>query len=137
MSGDALGLTLKPMVTADIKRGKIGGRFDFGVTGISIGVTAGMTHPTIHWCRACGPWGCCCFSYPCGWGWGSESKREFDRLTVGGDRPGKTRNLLSSLGSAADDTPPVMGMVNISQIGVKHVAVNFAQFVEEVGTTAC
>jgi hypothetical protein len=62
-----MGLILKPVLTVDIKRGIVKGRFDLGITAISLAITAGMTWPSIHWCRACGPWGCCCFKYPCGW----------------------------------------------------------------------
>ena len=44
---------------------------------------------------------------------------------------GGVRNILSQFGDDGDRTPPVLGMVNISQIGVRHAAVNFADFREE------
>ena len=129
LDGTALGLHLKPQMTLDIKRGKVGGRFDLGLDAISIAATAGMTYPDIHWCRQCGPWDCCCIQYPCGWGWGSESTHEFDRIRIGHV---PVRNLLSVSGDDSDRTPPTIGMVNISQISATHAHVNFAKFTEEV-----
>ena len=119
---------LKPLMTVDAKRGKVGGRFDLGVDVISLGVKAGLTFPSFKMCRACGPWGCCCFSYPCGWGWGSNNEFEIDRISLG---TGGVHNLLSEIGDASDRSPPKVGTVNISQIGARHVAVKFASFTEE------
>ena len=129
MDGEALKLILQPSMTVDMKRGKVGGRFDLGITAISIGIKAGVTYPTIKFCKSCGGCcGCCCIHYPCGWGWGSESSYEFDRISVGG---GPVRNILASLGDDDDSTPPRIGLVSITQIGPRHVKANFASFIED------
>ena len=128
IDGSALGLVLKPMMIADIKRGKIGGRFDLGLTIIDLEVRAGLTTATIHFCKQCGPWNCCCFHYPCGWGWGNENSWKLFDIRFG---TGGTRNILNTMGDDGDRTPPVLGKVEIKQIGPNHVAVNFAGFREE------
>jgi hypothetical protein len=131
LDGRALGLTFKPIITADAKQGAIAGRFDFGIETISLGVVAGIQLPTIKWCRGCT--GCCgfdvCISYPCGFSWGSENSFEFDRISIGGD--GRVRNLLASLGAFTDWSPPKLGSINLSQRGPASAAVKFADFLEE------
>lgn len=42
LDGRALGLIFQPMMTADAKKATIGGRFDFGIEAISLGVAAGV-----------------------------------------------------------------------------------------------
>lgn len=131
LDGRALGLTFKPIITADAKQGSIAGRFDFGIEAISLGIAAGIQFPTIKWCRGCA--GCCgfdvCIYYPCGWRWGSENSFEFDRISIGGD--GRVRNLLASLGAATDWSPPKLGSIKLTQRGSVAAAAKFADFLEE------
>ena len=127
MNGRGLGLVLQPMMTADIKRALVGVKFDLGIELISIAVMVGIKYPVIHFCRTCPCWGGCCFSFPCGWSWGSAAEEEFDRISVG---TGGVQNIINVGDEGADTTPPTLGMINISQLSVQHVDVNFANFGE-------
>ena len=131
LQGRALGLTFKPVMIADAKEAAVTGRFDLGIEMISLAVQAGIRFPTIKWCEGCA--GCCgfdiCIWYPCGWKWGGENSYEFDRISIGGD--GRVRNILASLGSGRDWSPPRLGRIEMQQTGPLRASVKFADFHED------
>ena len=127
LEGRAMGLTFRPVLSADAKRAKVGGRFDLGVELISLAVRAGIRYPVIRRCEACtgGRWFRICIPYPCGLDWGGESSWDFDRISLG---TGGVHNILDALGSDEDSSPPRLGTIEFRQTGPKHAAVKMAEY---------